>query len=260
MKTDRSSKICAHLGCTVLVEGGEKNCPEHRKSWTTNKTKRKITGRKLQDARSLLFARDPLCAECKKRGLYRLAMIRDHVHPLAEGGADEGSNTQGLCVECHDAKSLDERTRAHAWRDEIRPEWLKASRGRLMMVFGPPGAGKSFYVAQRAAPGDAVIELDSIIAELSGCPLYCAREGWLPDALRIRNMRIAAVGMGQVAWLTLSSGVPADRAWWVDRLEPASVVMLYPGARLCIERIRADQRRPERAKARHIEAVLSYVA
>lgn len=61
--------------------------------------------------REALFRKDPLCAECKRNGLVRLATQRDHITSLAEGGLDEESNTQGLCDDCHEAKSLAEALR-----------------------------------------------------------------------------------------------------------------------------------------------------
>lgn len=61
--------------------------------------------------RSALFTREPLCRECKRNGRVSLATQRDHVKPLAEGGADDETNEQGLCDECHEAKSLAEALR-----------------------------------------------------------------------------------------------------------------------------------------------------
>jgi 5-methylcytosine-specific restriction enzyme A len=61
--------------------------------------------------RAALFKADPLCAECKRNGLVRLATQRDHIIPLAEGGLDQESNTQGLCYDCHEGKSLAESLR-----------------------------------------------------------------------------------------------------------------------------------------------------
>jgi 5-methylcytosine-specific restriction protein A len=61
--------------------------------------------------RAELFARAPLCAMCEAAGRVTLATQRDHIKPLAEGGADDQSNEQGLCVPCHEAKSLKERIR-----------------------------------------------------------------------------------------------------------------------------------------------------
>lgn len=61
--------------------------------------------------RASLFAREPLCAECKRQGRVALATQRDHIVPLEEGGADDSTNEQGLCHDCHEAKSKAERER-----------------------------------------------------------------------------------------------------------------------------------------------------
>lgn len=80
-----------------------------RKPWTgNNASKRVIKGWTLQKERERLFAADPLCQECKRKGRVTIATIRDHVRPLAQGGRDERENTQGLCKPCHDTKSRQE--------------------------------------------------------------------------------------------------------------------------------------------------------
>ena len=94
------------------MHGGSR-CEAHIvKAWSvrTTPTKR-ITGRKLQRMREELFRRDPLCAECRRQGMESVATQRDHIVALTDGGADDESNTQGLCDACHDAKSLAERLR-----------------------------------------------------------------------------------------------------------------------------------------------------
>ena len=60
-----------------------------------------------------MFRRDPLCVMCQAKSPpeVRLATQRDHIVPLEEGGQDVPENTQGLCAECHAAKSLGERQR-----------------------------------------------------------------------------------------------------------------------------------------------------
>jgi 5-methylcytosine-specific restriction protein A len=100
------------------VRDGSGRCPAHpREAWTKRpEATKRITGRRLQRMREALFSRDPLCAECRRLGLVRLATQRDHVVPLEEGGADDESNEQGLCVEHHDAKSLAERLRGQRRR------------------------------------------------------------------------------------------------------------------------------------------------
>lgn len=107
---------CNQPGCGVLVHGGSLRCDAHKSvQWTKKPTATKrITGRKLQRMRADLFARAPLCAECQRHGRVSLATQRDHIKPLSEGGTDTQDNEQGLCAECHDAKSADESMRGRS--------------------------------------------------------------------------------------------------------------------------------------------------
>ena len=55
---------------------------------------------------------NPLChgpdSECEKAGRVRPWTERDHIVPLHLGGGDDAANVQGLCSECHAAKSAKE--------------------------------------------------------------------------------------------------------------------------------------------------------
>lgn len=112
--TARPRKPCTYPGCTALTDGRSSRCPKHpREQWAGNATSKgkRTTGRALQRARAELFARAPLCAHCEAEGRVAAAVIRDHIVPLAEGGEDVESNTQGLCQACSDRKSEEERKR-----------------------------------------------------------------------------------------------------------------------------------------------------
>jgi 5-methylcytosine-specific restriction protein A len=76
-----------------------------RKSWSKrpSSSATRLRGGALQQERSELFSRNPLCVSCQKKGITRLATERDHVIPLLEGGTDDPSNTVGLCNR-HQAK------------------------------------------------------------------------------------------------------------------------------------------------------------
>ncbi len=69
-------------------------------------------GRRWMAIRKRILARDPTCRECRKHGRTALAIVVDHVKGLAEGGTDDEDNLQGLCGDCHDAKTAAEAARA----------------------------------------------------------------------------------------------------------------------------------------------------
>jgi 5-methylcytosine-specific restriction protein A len=61
----------------------------------------RTTGRRLQAWRYQLARAHPFCVRCH----VEVATVRDHVLPLWAGGLDVETNTQALCVACHDAKT-----------------------------------------------------------------------------------------------------------------------------------------------------------
>ena len=116
---------CSHPGCGALVRDGSGRCAKHPKpAWAKPATATKrITGRRLQAMRAELFTREPLCAVCQRLGRVTLATQRDHIKALAEGGADDASNVQGLCTTCHDAKTKEEAARGvrRIWQGYRQP-------------------------------------------------------------------------------------------------------------------------------------------
>ena len=92
----RACATCGQVGCLV----------HRRAAWHHTTPVTRIRGRRLQRLKHELSREQPFCARC---GL-EVGTIRDHVVPLAEGGLDVASNTQSLCVTCHDAKTAIEST------------------------------------------------------------------------------------------------------------------------------------------------------
>jgi hypothetical protein len=125
----------------------------------------------------------------------------------------------------------------------LRPAGLRRSLIPLTIVCGPPGAGKSHFVAENKGPGDKVIDLDDIAATL------CRRERRIPlgpemltKALNRRNdwLRwLAEKPEAPAAWFIVTAADPAERAWWQRQLGGELIVIATPAA-LCIERIRVD--------------------
>ena len=65
----------------------------------------RIRGRRLQARNRLFLSMHPLCVVCEDEGRTRAANEVDHIVPLFNGGADDETNLQGLCEDCHKAKT-----------------------------------------------------------------------------------------------------------------------------------------------------------
>ncbi len=107
-------RACLQPGCPKLVKKGR--CADHggeSGGWANRAiAPERMRGRKLQAARQRLFAKALyMCAQC---GRVTVDLVRDHIVPLAEGGEDAESNTQALCVACHDVKTRQESVRGQA--------------------------------------------------------------------------------------------------------------------------------------------------
>lgn len=98
--------------CGVTVRDGTSRCEAHkRQAWQQSAPYKRTAGRRLQRQREELFSREPYCRECSRKGFITLAVIRDHIKPLAEGGTDDDENIQPLCLPCSDRKTAQERER-----------------------------------------------------------------------------------------------------------------------------------------------------
>ena len=101
-------QFCPEPGCSVIVQRGR--CPKHtRPDWQPYPGR--IKGRRLQQLRQELFSVEPFCRLCLAAGRKRIATIRDHIRPLAEGGTNALANIQPLCQACSDRKSQQEAAR-----------------------------------------------------------------------------------------------------------------------------------------------------
>jgi hypothetical protein len=104
-------------------------------------------------------------------------------------------------------------------------------------VCGPPCAGKTTYVLERAAPGDLVVDHDLIARDLGSMSSHSHGQG-------IRNLAewwvrtyLAEIeaGMHPNAWVVRTLAFAHRRAQLAERLG-AQVVLLDPGVEVCRER------------------------
>jgi hypothetical protein len=212
----------------------------------------------------------PLCGMCHGLGIIKLATVADHVVPhRGNRQLFFAGELQSLCKSHHDrSKQGDERrgysteigvdgvpvdpahpTNRTRERELIFPRDLRPSILPLIMVCGPPAAGKSTYVKRHSSPGDMVIDLDQIVAEHIGAEHVRSPDPMVRDrALLIRNDMLRSLSSaspvsGRTAWFITTAASPASRRRWEEVLGVKRTIIVDTPLRICIDRIRADPSR-----------------
>lgn len=213
-----------------------------------------------QRLRLVHLRQQPLCVYCEAQGMLTLAQVVDHIQAHRGDAALylDPDNLQSLCKRHHDStKASMERS---GWALG-RPAWLRPAKCNLVIVCGAAGSGKSSYARANAAPDDTVIDLDEIIAQQTGLPLYARRPGALATGLMRRNKMLAALAdrSDPGAWFVVSAPTVALRAWWQSLLRPTELVLMPTTEAECIRRIKGD---PQRAgdTQRHIAVCRQWFA
>ena len=116
-----SPRPCAMPGCPRLVGEGSR-CAEHRLPARARESARASAsargyGSAWAVKRDAWIKAHPLCADPRgahpPHSLVR-AKIVDHIVPLRQGGKDDDSNYQSLCMTCHNYKTAHDGSRRGA--------------------------------------------------------------------------------------------------------------------------------------------------
>lgn len=109
-------------------------------------------------------------------GCTRRATTKDHVIPVNLGGDDSMENLRPACNKCNGK------------RQDLAISGADPHGISVVVVTGPPAAGKSSYVRENAKPKDIVIDLDRIASAFMPGDVS-DRHGYPPH---IRNIAIGA--------------------------------------------------------------------
>lgn len=258
-------KPCAHSGCFRLVDLGSVYCEAHakddkrdrgrpsdqkRQSCEYRKWYNKAAWRGPNGRRAQQLAAEPLCALCPDHSK-RLATIADHVIPHnGDHGLFWFGELQSLCKSCHDiTKQRSERRvgRGVRWGWSI-PDEIGCSAIPVIVVCGPPAAGKSTYVESQKAADDIVIDMDVFISRLNG-EKWETRPEIVSKAFRMRDdvLRSLAYRKSGRAWFPITAADPDERAAWLRALgKLAEIVIVAPPKEQVISQMKSDPRRSRR--------------
>lgn len=159
---------------------------------------------------------------CQRPGCTNVGRIVDHIRERQDGGADlDRNNVELLCTSCHATKTFAAKRARTGAVDGLpavnHPEWLLPCAIPLLIVCGPPAAGKTAWARKQLAANGLLLDLDQIMAELSGLPLYEAGREWLNPAVRRRNRLLAQLTARRPTWpraaLIVSEPTAERREW-----------------------------------------------
>lgn len=233
-------------------------------SWRTGKTTaERGYGSKWQTYRKRFLAENPLCCYCLEQGRVTAAKVVDHIAPHR---GDQRlfwdvSNHQSLCSPCHSSiKQQEENGNTSPYAYVFMPDWLEPIP-KLTIVFGPPGSGKSTWVNNEATEKDIVLDLDMLISDISGKPMYKGNKQDFALAVRKRNELLLEMARNnQSGYLILTGMKVTQRNWWVRKLMPIKVHTMDTAISECINRITKDERRSMSVKQQQILSLRNWEA
>ncbi|MEM1391466.1 MAG: AAA family ATPase [Pseudomonadota bacterium] len=135
------------------------------------------------------------------------------------------------------------------------PDGVEPSAIPVILVSGPPAAGKSTYIAQNAEAGDIVIDFDIYRQRVGGKKWDTDNKVWR-EAFKLRDADIRSLAhrSSGKCFLIVTAPTKDERDKWCEALGDVRVHVIATPEDECIARIKADPNRHE-ASSSQIEAV-----
>lgn len=113
-----------------------------------------------QRIRPQILARDNGTCQINGPGCTTIATQVDHITPVHAGGAwYDPTNLRAACANCNNRRA-----------DNKPTEQWRTAKTRIVLVIGPPGAGKTTWVGDNKGPNDLVVDYDQLAGAIGGTP------------------------------------------------------------------------------------------
>lgn len=215
-------------------------------------------GTQWDKLRKRILIRDKyLCQVCLKQGIPTPAKQVDHIIPKAQLGTDDTDNLQSICIPCHKAKTKAETSKRpviglDGWPAGPErfgysiPDGVKQSAIPVILVCGPPAAGKSTYVNKYATVNDTVLDLD-ILKIKAGGTKRDKRSYIIKKAIRLRDNEILNLHKKKkgTCYLICTAKSTDERKQWKKALGNVTIKVIDTPETVCIERIKSSSERTE---------------
>lgn len=184
-----------------------------------------------------------LCAYCGAPIVGAYNLVVHHVEPLTDLNCNRAEialnpeNCQCVHFGCHNKLH----SRAAGKRLAQKPR-------RVHLVYGPPLAGKSSWVAENMEPGDLVADIDSIWHALSAQERYVKPDSLKRVVFHLWRELVDTIRTRAGAWRTafVIAGVPrlAERERLIAQINADDALLVECGIDECLRRA-TDAQRPK---------------
>lgn len=230
--THRPANPCRSRRCPAITGHPSGYCEAHQPEIDRRRgsAAKRGYGRQWAALSKQVLKEEPLCRRCRLAD----SVLTDHIVPKRLGGTDDRSNLQALCKACHDQKNAHE-----------DGSFVGAPTSRVVLVAGPPGAGKADFIARMFKAGDLIVDVDRLYVALSGLPQGEKPGALLPFVIEARDAvlrRLARPSAVSRSWVMAGAPTPAERERY-ERTLNAQVIVLETPANECLRRIASDPKR-----------------